>query len=167
MRSGHALCSVVYWAVRQPPLAREPSEIGANEIQGGLRMQRSNVLKILLVVLLYAAVSRPGQAKALPQADTQESSRSAASLASSSRATANSPAAQVKAGTKISAELQSAVNARTAKPGDEVKARVTHDVKQDRRVAIHKGNMLLGHVVEAQAGAYKAGSRLAITFDKL
>jgi hypothetical protein len=130
-------------------------------------MQRSNVLKILLVVLLYAAVSRPGEAKAWSQADTQESSRSAASLASSSRATANSPAAQVKAGTKISAELQSAVNARTAKPGDEVKARVTHDVKQDRRVAIHKGNMLLGHVVEAQAGAYKAGSRLAITFDKL
>jgi hypothetical protein len=76
--------------------------------------------------------------------------------------------ADVNSGTKVAAELTSALDARTAKPGDEVIAKVTKDVKQDGRTVIHKGDRLVGHVTEVQGGAAaNAGSRLAVTFDQL
>lgn len=82
----------------------------------------------------------------------------------------NAQPLNVRAGTKISAELQSAVDACTAKPGDQVAARVTNDVKEHGRAVIHKGDRLLGHVTSVEAatkGKANAGSALAVTFDRL
>lgn len=84
-------------------------------------------------------------------------------------------AAAVKAGTKLKAELESAVDTRTAKPGDEVVARVTKDVKQDGKAVVRKGDRLKGRITEVKApqakgegsAAADAGSRVAVTFDRL
>jgi len=74
----------------------------------------------------------------------------------------------VRAGTKISAELESTVDTRTAKPGDEVTARVTKDVRQDGRTVIHKGDRLAGRVTSVEAASKAdAGSRMAVAFDRL
>jgi hypothetical protein len=75
----------------------------------------------------------------------------------------------VAANTQIRAALESAVDARTAKPGDAVTARVTKDIKQNGQVVIHKGDHLLGKVVSSQSNAATAnsGSSLAVAFDQL
>ena len=84
-------------------------------------------------------------------------------------------AAAVKAGTKLKAELESTVDTRTAKPGDEVVARVTKDVKQDGKAVVRKGDRLKGRITEVQSpqakgegkAAADAGSRVAVVFDRL
>jgi len=76
--------------------------------------------------------------------------------------------ADLRAGTKIAAELKSAVDTRTAKPGDEVMARVTKDVRQDDHIIIHRGNLLLGRIASVEAGNQAgAGSRIAVVFDRV
>ena len=74
----------------------------------------------------------------------------------------------VRAGTKISAQLESAVDAKTVKPGDEVTAKVTHNVKQNGKVVIHKGDRLMGRISNVQAASKSSeGSQLGVTFDRL
>jgi hypothetical protein len=87
---------------------------------------------------------------------------------SKSKESTPSDGANVRAGTKISAQLESNVDAKTAKPGDEVKAKVTHNVKQDGKVVIHKGDHLVGSITSAQASSKsEEGSQLGVTFDRL
>lgn len=62
----------------------------------------------------------------------------------------------VRAGTQINAELQSTVDARTAKPNDQVVARVTKDVKQNGRTVVHKGDRL-GGTVDSRRAARAGG----------
>lgn len=76
--------------------------------------------------------------------------------------------ADVRAGTKISAQLESAVDAKTAKPGDEVTAKVIQDVKLDGKVVIRKGDHLIGRISDVQASSKEhAGSQLGVAFDRL
>jgi hypothetical protein len=71
-------------------------------------------------------------------------------------------------GTKISAELVSSVDAQTAKPGDQVVARVTKNVKEHGQTVVKKGDELIGHVAQVQAtGTANGGSSLGINFDQL
>src|SRR5262249_8950693 len=64
-------------------------------------------------------------------------------------------------------ELTKSLDARKAKPGDPVSAKVTKDVKSDGKVVVHKGTTLVGHVTEAQARSKEhADSKLGIVFDK-
>lgn len=83
-------------------------------------------------------------------------------------AAARPEAASVRAGTRVAAELESAVDTRTAKPGDEVKARVTKNVRQDGRTVIHKGDHLVGRITSVEAASKAdSGSRMAVAFDRL
>jgi hypothetical protein len=76
--------------------------------------------------------------------------------------------ASIRSGTKLTAELESTVDAGTAKPGDEVTARVTKDVKQDGKVVIRKGDRLKGRVTEVQSSAAsEAGSKISAAFDRV
>ncbi|HEV2231811.1 MAG TPA: hypothetical protein VGV68_00250 [Terriglobia bacterium] len=77
-------------------------------------------------------------------------------------------AGSVRAGTKLSAQLESAVDAKTAKPGDEVVARVTQNIKQNGKVVVRKGDRLMGHVtnVRSAANAHE-GSQMTVNFDRL
>ncbi|MGH9713382.1 MAG: hypothetical protein ACRD5M_08805 [Candidatus Acidiferrales bacterium] len=98
------------------------------------------------------------------------------SSASSSASASHSGSASASAGNKslnladdsaIQAKLLSTLDARHSKPGDEVVARTTQDVKQDGHVVMHKGTKLMGHVTEAQARTKQNGeSAIGLVFDK-
>lgn len=119
------------------------------------------VLAVSMGQLSWSA-SFPGQAQASSRGRTRASSSSEDS------ANLNKPAFDVRSGTKIAAQLKSAIDAETAKPGDQVVARVTKNVKQHGKVIIHKGDHLIGHVTSVESGASsKAGSGLGVAFDTL
>ncbi len=125
---------------------------------------RARHLMQLFLALCVAAVA--------PFTFGQMKASGTASSASAAEATAQQAAGQeasaVKAGTKIDAELTSAIDAKTAKPGDRVEARVLKNVKQNGHIVVHKGDRLIGTVTQAQAGATgKAGSEMSVAFDRL
>jgi hypothetical protein len=67
----------------------------------------------------------------------------------------------------LQAELTKSLDAKKAKSGDEVTAKLTQDVKANGKVVMHKGSKLVGHVTEAQAKSKEnADSKLGIVFDK-
>jgi hypothetical protein len=75
--------------------------------------------------------------------------------------------AELSSGTTLQAELTKSIDAKKAKSGDEVAAKLTQDVKADGKVVMHKGIKLVGHVTEAQAWSKEnAESKLGIVFDK-
>jgi hypothetical protein len=82
-------------------------------------------------------------------------------------AQANGASAGLSSGTTLQAELTKSVDAKKAKSGEEVTAKLTQDVKSDGKVVLHKGSKLVGHVTEAQAKTKEnAESKLGIVFDK-
>jgi len=118
-------------------------------------MRHSGMLAIILSLVLVLGLAPYIQAQ---QKDNQQDQ-----------------AAAVKAGTKLKAELESAVDTRTAKPGDEVTARVTKDVKQEGKTVVRKGDRLKGRITEVKApqakgeanAAAEVGSRMTVVFDRL
>ncbi len=110
----------------------------------------------------WSATPAPGQARA-----TANSAASAVSSTATSVST-KGQSAEIKNGTKISAELMSNIDARKAKEGDKVVARVTKNVKQHGKVVVHKGDRLVGHVTSVQNSLKgKGGSSLGVRFDQL
>ncbi len=76
-------------------------------------------------------------------------------------------------GAEMSATLSETVDARKAKPGDEVTATLTDDVRANGRLLLLRGTMLVGRVTEAQArtrhadsGDASTDSRLGIEFER-
>jgi hypothetical protein len=77
------------------------------------------------------------------------------------------PGGALSSGTSLQAELTKSLDAKKAKPGDEVSAKLTQDVKENGKVVLHKGSKLVGHVTEAQAKSKEnAESKLGLVFDK-
>lgn len=95
------------------------------------------------------------------------------SNANQSNASANAHQANANATgeSEMSATLTKAVDAKKAKPGDEVNARSDKDAKAADGTSIKRGSKLVGHVTQAHpkssAGASGSGnSTLGIVFDK-
>jgi hypothetical protein len=64
-------------------------------------------------------------------------------------------------------ELTKSVDAKKAKPGDPVEAKLTQDVKSEGKVVLHRGARLEGHVSEVTSRSKEnPESRLGIVFDK-
>ncbi len=79
----------------------------------------------------------------------------------------NGASGALSSGTTLQAELTKSIDAKKAKQGDEVTAKLTQDVKSSGQVVLHKGTKLVGHVTEAQAKSKESGeSKLGIAFDK-
>jgi hypothetical protein len=75
--------------------------------------------------------------------------------------------ALLSSGTTLQTELTKSVDAKKAKPGDEVTAKLTQDVRSNGQVVLHKGSKVIGHVTEVQAKSKEnAESKLGIVFDK-
>src|SRR5438552_17113060 len=73
----------------------------------------------------------------------------------------------LSSGTNVQAELTKSLDAKKAKAGDEVTAKVTQDVKSNGQVVVRKGSKLIGHVTEAKARSQgESESRLGIAFDR-
>jgi hypothetical protein len=133
-------------------------------------MKKTRFFQILSCTALIAGTVQFGWSTARLAEQAQASASSAASAVSSSAAMASAKgqSAEIRDGTKISAELASNIDARKAKPGDKVVARVTKNVKQHGKVVIHKGDRLVGHVTSVQNSLKgKSGSSLGVRFDQL
>jgi phenylpyruvate tautomerase PptA (4-oxalocrotonate tautomerase family) len=133
-------------------------------------MQGMNRKKLLFTAALAGGLATGvwamPRARNMSQAAAKANGEAAGS-AGALAATRNA-AADVRAGTKVSAALESTLDARTAKPGDRVVARVTKNVKQHGRVVIHKGDRLIGRVTQVHSSAGgKAGSSIAVAFNQL
>jgi len=121
------------------------------------------------IVIIACAIQFNLGAEPLP-AQAEAGASSAASAVSSTAAAASTKgqSAAIKNGTKINAELVSNIDARKAKEGDKVAARVTKNVKQHGKVVVHKGDRLVGHVTSVQNSLKgKGGSSLGVRFDQL
>ncbi|HXB21344.1 MAG TPA: hypothetical protein VNV88_08185 [Candidatus Solibacter sp.] len=107
-----------------------------------------------------------GQAQASKKSNKKNESGNSSASASGSGA-ANGAAAALSGGTTLQAELTKSLDAKKAKPGDEITARLTQDVKSNGQVVVRKGSKLVGHVTEAKArGKEDSESRLGILFDR-
>jgi len=113
-----------------------------------------------------ASASVDGSANANASHEKKQD-KDAAAKGGSNPAEPKGGSAALNSGTTLQAELAKSVDCKKAKPGDEVTAKLTQDVKQDGKVVLHKGSHLVGHVTEAQARSKEnAESKLGIVFDK-
>jgi hypothetical protein len=116
--------------------------------------------------------SASGDARATAAADKEGANVSTSGDGASSAKTDHASAA-VGQGTELNATLSKSVDARNAKPGDEITATANEDVKSDGRVLIKRGSKLVGRVTTARAlGTEKkaaegsTSSQLGIVFDR-
>jgi len=75
---------------------------------------------------------------------------------------------QIAAGGTIVAELSKSVDAKKARPGDRIEARLTMDVLSHGKVVIPRGAKIIGHVTDARARTKQAPeSMVGVTFDRI
>jgi hypothetical protein len=83
-----------------------------------------------------------------------------------SSAPAATSSASLAANSTVNAVLSKEIDSKSCKPGDEITARASQDVKSEGRVIIPKGSRLVGHVTEARTrGKGESNSALGIAFD--
>jgi hypothetical protein len=112
---------------------------------------------------ILAAMALLVSCAAAQSAGTQ--AQGAASGAAAENAASSSAA--LDAGTAVQATLTKPVDAKKAKPGDAVEAKVQSDVKSAGRVVVPKGSKLIGHVTQAKAREKgESESALGIAFDR-
>lgn len=79
----------------------------------------------------------------------------------------NNVSTALTSGATLQAVLTKPIDAKKAKPGDQVTAKLTQDVKTNGKVVLHKGSKLFGHITEAQARSKgQSESKLGLVFDK-
>src|ERR1017187_3306422 len=76
-------------------------------------------------------------------------------------------AQEIPVGTVIPVMLQTTLDAKKAKVGQKIEARVMQDVPLSSQTRIRAGAKLVGHVVEVTRPSATSGSRIAISFDHL
>jgi hypothetical protein len=77
--------------------------------------------------------------------------------------------AEIGAGTAVHAVLETKLDARTAKVGDDIKARASRPVKAGERVVLPRGSKLLGRISMVQTGAEadaRSESKLGVSFER-
>lgn len=131
-------------------------------------MKNLRLFSILSCAVLIAAAGQLGWGATAGQAQASAASTASAASSTAAAASTRGQSAEIKNGTKISAELMSNIDASKAKQGDKVEARVTKNVKQHGKVVVHKGDRLVGHVTSVENGLKgKGGSSLGVAFDQL
>ena len=89
------------------------------------------------------------------------------SISSSQESTSDS-SQLLDAGTIIYLELSKTVDAKKAKPGDEVRATLLTNVLSHGKIVVHQDARLVGHITEVQAFSKdKPESRLGLAFDRI
>jgi len=100
-------------------------------------------------------------------ADNKAQASGGASAATAVSAQSNPSNAIIADGTAINATLNSSIDSKKAKQGDEVTAHTTEAIKSGGKTVVAKGSKLVGHVTRASArGRGDADSALGIAFDK-
>jgi hypothetical protein len=134
---------------------------------------KSKVLATLSVALLagialaQTSAQSPATGAAQQPGSTELETNSSPSqnTASTGEASASN---QVAPGLLIPAELSKAVDAKKAKTGDPVVAKITQDMLANGRVVIPHNSKIIGHVTQAKGREKgEAESSLGIAFDKI
>ncbi len=102
------------------------------------------------------------------QSQTNAESSAQTALGGQSRNTAlqSGGSDSLASGTSFRSTLEKPVDARKCKPGDQVFAKTTENVKSNGRVVIPKGSRILGHVTQVQAaGKGQSSSQVGVAFD--
>ena len=91
-----------------------------------------------------------------------------ASNQTSATANARDKSINLDSGTRLTSELQSTLDARNAKVGDQVVLRTTSAIKSHGHTVVNKGSRLIGHVTEVARNTKNNGeSRIGLLFDRL
>jgi hypothetical protein len=109
----------------------------------------------------------PAQTQPVPSTRSPDTSPSPAQ-SPAARPAAAQGASRIAPGSVIPVELTKTVDAKKAKTGDEVVAKVTEDMKTESgQVLVPKDTKVIGHVTEVQARSKEQKeSQLAIVFDR-
>jgi len=87
---------------------------------------------------------------------------------SSSQESVSDSSQLLDTGAIIYLELSKTVDAKKAKPGDELRATLLADVLSHGKIVLRQDSKLLGHITEVQAFSKdKPESRLGVTFDRI
>lgn len=114
-----------------------------------------------------ASVNANGSAQAQGHSESKGKTDSKSKGAESGSNAVAGTSTMLASGTTLNAELTHSLDAKSAKPGDQVTAKVTEDVKSNGKVVVHKGSKLVGHVTEVKTRTKdSAESRMGIVFDK-
>jgi hypothetical protein len=103
------------------------------------------------------------------QSQTEAQAAAQGALSNKTQNTSAGAAAsnQLASGTSFHTTLEKPVDARKCKPGDEVIAKNTENVKSHGQVVIPKGSKIIGHVTQVQAASKgQSASQLGIAFDR-
>ena len=99
-------------------------------------------------------------------ANTQ--TRGETSNQTSSAVNAGDKTINLDSGTRVAGELQSTIDARKAKVGDQVILKTTQAIKSQGRTVVSKGSRLVGHITEVTQRTKSNGeSRIGLLFDRL
>lgn len=108
---------------------------------------KSICTSLVLTMMAFAGTQQNEKAAQQPQAPP-----AAPSSPSNASAEQSNQALRIAPGTVIPVELTKGVDAKKAKTGDEVDAKVTQDLKAGNgEVVVPKDTKVVGHVTEAQA----------------
>jgi hypothetical protein len=115
------------------------------------------IVTIALVILSAGAISAQ-----------QTSTGTATSATSAASAATNGKAINLQSGTRLAAQLQSTLDVRKAKVGDQVVLKTTEALKSNGRTVVNKGARLIGHVTEvSQKSSANNASSIGLVFDRL
>jgi hypothetical protein len=119
----------------------------------------SAVTALLLAAICLAQTSQPGSSASQEPSVTAKNQPNGA---------AGSGTSLLPAGSTLQAELIAPVDARKNKAGDEVLAKLTHDVKASGNVVIPKGSRVVGHVTEVKSRSKdQPSSKVGVVFDRV
>lgn len=120
---------------------------------------RRSFLAAALAVVASAAVSF---------AQTQGTTRARAGADSSTSASAQGRHLDIASGTRLTAELQDALDVSRARVGDRVLLKTTEDIRSNGQTVVRKGSRLVGRVADVQRRARgSAASSVTVLFDRL
>lgn len=127
-------------------------------------MKRAYILLGLVVVL---SISVLGQKQKTQPGDEPAPSKRTSKPAPEKK-TSSGDDSLLKAGTVLNAELQSAVDVKKSKVGDEVVLKTTKAIKENGEVIVPKGANLIGRVTEVKQKAKdNATSSISMVFDRI
>ena len=98
----------------------------------------------------------------------QSATGASTSATSATSASTGGKAINLQSGTRLAAQLQSTLDVRKAKVGDQVVLKTTEAIKSEGRTVVNKGARLIGHVTEVSQKTRAGGeSSIGLVFDKL
>ena len=115
-----------------------------------------------LVAIAFAAAS------ALSQTPSQPSTSGSQTPGASPASQTNPSASLLPPETIIAAELSKSVDAKKAKPGDKIEAKITMDVLVHGQIVIPIDSRIMGHVTEAKPHSKESPeSTVGVAFDRI